>query len=86
MYPDLVHTSRVWETQDHTYVGLFVIADQLECRRTAFAFVGHLAHADLVADHFDGLIALDCLPALLLLLLIYMRLYLLKVKTRSVFT
>lgn len=68
MYPDLVHASRVWEAQDHTDVGLFVIADQLECRRTAFAFVGHLAHADLVADYFDGLIALDCLPELLSLL------------------
>lgn len=57
-----MHASRMRETQDHAYVGLFVVADQLECRRTALALAGHLAHADFVADHLDGLIALDRLP------------------------
>lgn len=59
-----MHASRVWEAQDHTDVGLLVVADQLECRRTAFALVRHFAHADFVADHFDRLITLDCVPRL----------------------
>lgn len=62
VHPDLMHAPRMRETQDHAYVGLFVVADQLECRRTALALAGHLAHADFVADHLDGLIALDRLP------------------------
>lgn len=62
MYPDLVHASRVRKAQDHADVGLLVVADQLECRRTVFALAGHLAHAYLVADHLDGMIALDRLP------------------------
>lgn len=62
MYPDLVHASRVRKAQDHADVGLLVVADQLECRRTVFALAGHLAHAYLVTDHFDGMIALDRLP------------------------
>lgn len=57
-----MHASRMRETQDHAYVGLFVVADQLECRRTALALAGHLAHADFVADHLDGLIAFNRLP------------------------
>lgn len=64
MYPDLVHASRVWEAQYHTDVGLLVVAHQLECRRTVFALVGYFAYAYLVADYFDGMIALDCLPML----------------------
>jgi len=71
------------KTQDHADVGFLVVADQLECCRTAFALMRHLAHADLVADHFDGLIALDCLPALLLLLLLLN--YKIYLKRRSVF-
>lgn len=62
VHPDLMHAPRMRETQNHAYVGLFVVADQLECRRTALALAGHLAHADFVADHLDGLIALDRLP------------------------
>lgn len=62
MYSDLVHASRMREAQHHADVGLLVVTDQLECRRTAFALVGHLAHAYLVADHFDWLIALDRFP------------------------
>lgn len=65
MYPDLVHASRMREAQDYADVGLFVVPDQLECRRTAFALVGHFAHANLVADHFDRLIALDRLTLIM---------------------
>lgn len=53
--PDLVHAARVRLAQDDARVGPLVEAELLEGGGALLAPRGHLAHADLVRDHLDGL-------------------------------
>lgn len=57
MDADLVHATSQRLTQHHA--GRAVVAELLELGEAVFALGRHLAHADLVADHLDGLFTLD---------------------------
>lgn len=56
-----MHAASQRLTQHHTR--LAVVAELLELGEAVFALGRHLAHADLVADHLDGLFTLDDLAA-----------------------
>ena len=55
MDADLVHAARVRPAADHR--GLAVVGQALELGATFLALGRDAAHADFIADHFDGLVA-----------------------------
>lgn len=57
MHSDLMHSAGARFTQHHT--GLAVESESLERRGAVLALGRHLAHTNLVADHFDGFGAFD---------------------------
>ena len=61
MDADLVHAASVRPAQDDAR--LAVEGEPFEFRAAVLALGRHAAHADLVADHFDGLVARDFLTS-----------------------
>lgn len=57
MHANLMHASGARLAQHDA--GATIEADPLKCGRAIFALGGHLADANLVADHFDGFEAFD---------------------------
>lgn len=59
VHSDLVHPSSLRLAEHHAGVGNGVEAQSLEHGGTVLAFGRHLADADLVAHHFDWLLAFN---------------------------
>lgn len=57
MHANLMHAAGARLAQHHA--GLAIVAESLERRGAILAFGGYLAHANLVADHLNGLRTLD---------------------------
>lgn len=59
MDPDLMHPPSLGAAEHHAGVGTLVVAKPLEHGGAVLALRGDLAHADLVAHHFNWLLAFD---------------------------